>query len=136
MPTPRPDRTLRGDHDTRFWMHCSKGELAIQHCDKCQTYFWPPVEACGSCGAADMPVRMMSGRGKVRSYCTFERQYYPEYPPPWTTVLIELDEGPLFISNTPGIASDDLKDGMALTVEFLDAEDKHGPFSLPVFRAG
>ena len=42
----------------------------------------------------------MSGRGRIVSWCTFERDYYAGILPiPWETILVELEEGPLFISN-------------------------------------
>jgi uncharacterized OB-fold protein len=135
MPVPRPTRTLRGAHDIAFWAYCQKGELTLQRCVRCKTYAWPPVEVCEACGSDELPWCGMSGRGWLRSFCTFERQYYPECAPPWTVVLVELEEGPLFISNARAIAEQGLEEGVELSVEFLDCEDGNGVFALPVFSA-
>jgi hypothetical protein len=68
------------------------------------------------------------------SWCTFHRPYYSELDIPWDTILVELDEGPLFISNPSGFTNDDVTQGMRVRVAFLDCEDDAGPFRLPVFE--
>ena len=78
----------------------------------------------------------MSGHGTLLSWCTFERRYYSELPVPWDTILVELDEGPLFISNPTRIARDDLAVGMPVEVEFRACVDTHGEYLLPVFGPG
>ena len=48
--------------------------------------------------------------------------------------MVELDEGPLFISNPLGIPPDEIKRGTRVRVAFIDAEDAFGAFKLPVFQ--
>jgi hypothetical protein len=55
---------------------------------------------------------------------------------PWRTILVELTEGPLFVSNPLGFSEDDVEFNLPLHVDFLDCEDDHGTFLLPVFRIG
>jgi hypothetical protein len=77
----------------------------------------------------------MSGRGKVISWCSFERDYYAgALPLPWDTILIELTEGPLFISNPKDFSYQDIEPGMPVKLAFIDCEDKAGSFKLPVFE--
>jgi uncharacterized OB-fold protein len=77
----------------------------------------------------------MSGRGTVLSWCTFERDYYAgALPIPWDAILVELDEGPLFISNPVDFTWATVDVGMPVTLSFLDCEDDAGEFRLPVFR--
>lgn len=134
MREKRPDRTLGPGHD-EFWAYCGKGELRLQRCDTCGHVSWPVVSACEQCGGAGFSWRRMSGRGRVASWCSFERDYYGGVLPlPWDTILVELEEGPLFISNPQGFALDDMAPHMAVVVDFLDCEDTAGPFRLPVFR--
>jgi hypothetical protein len=77
----------------------------------------------------------MSGRGKLVSWCTFERDYYDRLlPMPWETILVELEEGPLFISNPQGFTWRDVVYAMPLALAFLECEDDVGTFNLPVFR--
>ena len=77
----------------------------------------------------------MSGRGKVISWCSFERDYYAgALALPWDTILIELTEGPLFISNPKDFSCQDIEPGMAVKLAFIDCEDQAGSFKLPVFE--
>jgi uncharacterized OB-fold protein len=132
MAERRPNRVLR-TVDEQFWKFCSDGELRLQRCDDCAHLSWPPAEACERCGQAHLNWELLSGRGTVASWCTFERRYYDIFPVPWDTILVRLDEGPLFLSNPAGFACADTTANMPVRVDFLDCEDDHGTFSLPVF---
>lgn len=128
----RPDRTLGGPH-SEFWDWCAKGELRLQKCTSCGQYTWPPTEACEACGGA-MEWQRMSGRGKLASWCTFERPYYGDMMPvPYDTILVELEEGPLFLSNPQGYTWREMEVGMPVALAFVDCEDTNGGFQLPVF---
>jgi uncharacterized OB-fold protein len=130
----RPDRTLGPGHDT-FWDWCGKGELRLQSCRACGHIAWPVVKACEVCGGDAFDWRKMSGRGKVVSWCTFERDYYYGILPiPWDTIVVELDEGPYFVSNPSGFSWPDTKVGMPVSVSFKACEDKAGAYQLPVFE--
>jgi uncharacterized OB-fold protein len=130
----RPARTLRDDADREFWRHCEAHELRLPRCASCGKHEWPPAPECSGCGGKSFSWEPMSGRGSVRSFCAFERQYYPECPPPWVVILVELDEGPLFISDPAGIAYDELREGLQVRLAFIRARDAHGEFNLPVFE--
>lgn len=130
----RPDRTRGSEHDA-FWAWCEKGELRLQGCADCQGLCWPPVRSCEHCGGSALAWRRMSGRGKVVSWCTFERDYYDGLLPiPWDTILVELEEGPLLVSNPRGFGWKDIAPDMPVKVAFLACEDAAGPFRLPVFE--
>jgi uncharacterized OB-fold protein len=131
----RPNRTLGPGHD-EFWAWCNKGELRLQHCVACGKFSWPVVEACEYCGGAELDWKPMSGRGKVVSWCTFERDYYNGLLPlPWNTILVELEEGVLFLSNPQNFTWKETKPNMPVKLTFIDCEDTAGPFKLPVFAA-
>jgi len=132
-PEPRPPRALRGDADREFWRRCEAGELWLPRCEGCGKHEWPPAPSCGACGGESFGWARLSGRGWIRSFCEFERAYYPECPPPWPVILVELEEGPLFISNPHGIARDELREGLPVEVVFLRCRDEAGEFQLPVF---
>jgi uncharacterized OB-fold protein len=133
MAQQRPDRTLGPDHDT-FWQHCAAGELRLPHCTACGELAWPVVQACEFCGKTDFTWQAMSGRGTIVSWCSFERDYYAGMlPMPWDTILVELEGGPLFMSNPDGFGWRDITPGMPVRVAFIDCEDSAGPFRLPVF---
>lgn len=133
MPEKRPDRTLGGPHD-EFWNWCSKGELRLQRCESCSGVSWPPVTACEHCGGGALSWDRMSGKGRIASWCTFERDYYQgTLPIPWDNILVELDEGVMFLSNPQGFTWTDLEIGMPVKLAFVECEDSAGTFSLPVF---
>ena len=134
MAERRPDRTLGPGHD-EFWAWCGKGELRLPRCNSCGELSWPVVEACEFCGAKEFTWEPMSGRGKIFSWCTFERDYYAGVLPiPWDTILVELDEGPLFLSNPKGFSWTETKVGAPVKLAFIDCEDRAGTFRLPVFE--
>lgn len=135
MAERRPDR-FRGPRHDEFWAWCEKGELRLQRCAGCGRLAWPVVAAtCEHCGGAQFDWRRMCGRGRIVSWCAFHYDYYQGMlPSPYDAILVELEEGPLFISNPAGFDYDETTAGAPVQVTFLDCEDAAGPFRLPVFR--
>lgn len=129
----RPNRVRGPVHDD-FWAWCDRGEFRLQRCDACGHLSWPPAASCEKCGSSELSWQTTSGNGRVVSWCRFQRPYYSELGVPWTTILVELAEGPLFISNPVGFDYDDISFGMLVRVSFIDCEDAAGPFRLPVFE--
>lgn len=130
----RPDRTLGPGHDT-FWEYCAKGELRLQKCNDCGALAWPVVKACERCGQSAFAWERMSGRGNIAAWSTFERDYYYGLLPiPWDTILVELEEGPLFVSNPHGFTWRETDVGMPVRVRFVRCEDSAGEFMLPEFE--
>lgn len=129
----RPNRTLGGAHD-QFWQFCENRELRLQRCSDCAAFAWPPGDRCEQCGGLDLEWRPVAGTGKLQSWATFEKKYFDILPVPWDTILVELDEGPLLVSNPSDLSRDDMVVNMPVRVEFLDCEDDNGEFRLPVFR--
>ncbi len=134
MTQTRPNRTLGPGHDD-FWAGCAKGELRIQHCASCDKHSWPVVAECEHCGSADLNWETMSGKGKIVSWCSFVQDYYRGMiPVPYDNIMVELDEGPIFMSNPADFTYDDITFNMPVEVTYIDAEDAGGAFKLPVFR--
>ncbi len=134
MPQTRPNRTLGPRHD-EFWAGCANGELRLQRCAACGVVAWPVTSACEECGSPDLVFETLSGRGTMTSWCTFHYDYYRGVLPlPHDTVLVELEEGPQFISNPFNLDPKDMKVGMPVKVNFIDCEDAGGVFRLPVFE--
>jgi len=130
----RPDRTLGPLHDP-FWEGTAAGELRLPACTACGKLRWPPTRACDSCGGGGLEWRTLSGKGRIVSWGTFHQDYYRgALPVPYDCVLVELAEGPLFLSNPEGFGAAEIGFGMAVVVDFIDAADAAGPFRLPVFR--
>jgi uncharacterized protein len=136
MIEQRPARTLGPGHDA-FWEWCAKGELRLQRCASCGGINWPVRRKCEFCGHGELTWEAMSGRGTVVSWCAFHQDYYRGMlPVPYDCVLVELEEGVLFMSNPLGFGYDDVVPGMAVKLAWVDAEDEAGRFRLPVFERG
>jgi uncharacterized OB-fold protein len=134
MAEKRPNRVRGPGHDD-FWSYTADDELRIQRCQTCTHLSWPPVEqACEMCGGTDLSWEKLSGRGKVISWCTFHQKYYPDAELPYDAILVELDEGPIVISNPDGFTNDEVTYDTPVTVAFVDCEDDAGAFRLPVFQ--
>jgi uncharacterized protein len=135
VPDRRPDRSLGPGHD-EFWEWCAVGELRLQRCGACGHLSWPAVaEACERCDSTDLTWERMSGLGTVVSACTFVTDYYRgAFPLPWDTILVELDEGSLFLSDPVAFGRDDIGPATRVAVTFVDCEDSAGAFRLPVFE--
>jgi uncharacterized protein len=129
----RPNRAEGAIHD-EFWEFCSRRQLRVQRCRECASYAWPPVDRCEYCGGSGFDWHLTAGTGKLQSWATFEQKYYDVLPIPWDTILVELDEGPLFVSNPVDFSPDEMVLDMPVQVDFLECEDDRGNFLLPVFR--
>lgn len=135
MAEQRPPRSLETPQDQQFWEYCAKEELRLQRCGKCNHMVFPPVHPCEMCGSEDQEWEKLSGRGKLVSWCSIERDYYQgALPIPWDTIMVELEEGAVFLSNPKGFANADAAYEMPVKVSFIDCEDEHGAYKLPVFE--
>lgn len=133
MTVTRPPRTLGPGHD-EFWAGCAEGELRLPRCTACAALQWPVAAACERCGNEGFRWETQSGRGTLVSWCRFHQDYYRGMiPVPYDTILVRLDNGPLFIANPDGFASETSRPGMDVQLAFRDGEDATGPFRLPVF---
>jgi uncharacterized OB-fold protein len=65
---------------------------------------------------------VLSGRGTVFSFVVFHRAYHPAFSNdvPYNVALVELEEGPLMISNVIGVAPDAVYIGMPVEVVFVE----------------
>jgi uncharacterized OB-fold protein len=133
MAERRPNRALGGVND-EFWSFCQAHELRLQQCGGCQAFLWPPADKCEQCGGLDLEWQPVAGTGELVTWATFEHRYFDELELPYETILVELSEGPLFISNPLDFTRLDMGPGQRVKVDFLNCEDDHGEFALPVFR--
>lgn len=133
MAETRPDRVRGLPHD-EFWAFCDQSELRLQRCESCDKLLWPVMRSCEQCGGEGFRWDLMSGRGKLASWCSFHHDYYRGMLAlPNDVILVELDEGPLFVSNPKGFTEAEASIDMVVRCEFVDCADSIGPFRLPVF---
>lgn len=135
MTKARPDRVMGTRSRHEFWEWCDFRELRLQRCVACNQLAWPIVEKCENCQSCNFSWEKVSGRGTVVAWATFHNDYYDgKLQLPWATILVELDEGPLIISNPLEFNPDVSAVGQPVYLDFQDSQDSHGSFRLPVFR--
>ncbi len=113
-PLPRLD-TL----NPPFWAAAKEGRLLLQHCPSCGDIRFPPGPVCPKCLAADQDWVEASGRGTLQSWIDMHRAYWDGFKDdlPYCVCLVQLDEGPLLVSNLIGTA-DNPSIGAAVKVVF------------------
>jgi hypothetical protein len=128
LPLPVPDE------DTQpFWDFCREHELRAQRCTSCGRLRHTPRPTCPQCGSTEVEWQLLSGRGKVYTYAISHQAVHPalEGLVPFTTLIVELDEGLRFTSNlVEGSAGVEI--GTPVGVVFEKVSDE---ITLPRFRA-
>lgn len=91
---PLPDSV-----DRPYWEAARNGVLSLQKCGACSHVLFPPGNRCPECGSRGLAWVKLSGRGTIWSWVVFHRKYFPEMPPPYTVLRVQLAEGPFLITN-------------------------------------
>ena len=132
-PKAAPIRPTISEVNRPFWDGCRRGELLLQRCNHCSRLRYPASQACPDCLGFEAQWQPMSGRGKVFSFVVFQRAYHPawEGKVPYNVALIELDEGPIMLSNVVGVDNAKLAVGFSVAVAFETVDDE---LTIPVFK--
>jgi uncharacterized OB-fold protein len=113
-----------------YWSAAQAGELWIQQCSACRTFYLYPRPFCPFCASADVEWRAASGRGRLISYVINHRPLPPG--PPQIVALVELEEGPRMLTNIIGV--EPLPERLALDAPVrVDFEHREG-CAIPIFR--
>jgi uncharacterized OB-fold protein len=133
-PKAQPIRPTINAINQPFWDGCRSGKLMVQRCTHCQRLRYPAAVVCPSCLSRDAEWQPVSGRGKVFSFVVFHRAYHPawEGKVPYNVAMIELDEGPIMLSNVTGVDHAKIEVGLRVEAAF-EAIDEG--LSIPVFRS-
>jgi uncharacterized protein len=121
-----------------FWEGTIAEELRVQVCDACGNKQLPGGPCCTSCLSQDLHWEMASGRGTVFSFTIVRHPFHPSFAEqvPYVVADVQLDEGPILISNVTDVPVEEVKIGMPVEVWF-DAETEdafHTKLRLPKFR--
>lgn len=71
----------------------------------------------------DYEWRPISGKGRIISWTVFHRTYLPAYPSPHLVVAVQLEEGPIIVSNMDHDNVKDLKLDAQVTMIYKDHPD-------------
>lgn len=85
-----------------FWQAAARHELWIQRCGRCGTHQFFARPFCLACEAEDVAWVAASGFGTIYSMTTVHRQVSPDLPAPYVNALVQLDEGPRFLTRIVG----------------------------------
>jgi uncharacterized OB-fold protein len=127
-PLPKIDTLSRP-----FWELAKDHKLAVQRCDSCGDRHFPPSPVCPACLSKDQSWEVVSGRGTLFSWVTFHRAYWNGFARdlPYDVCLVELDEGPFFVSNLVSAPEGSIAVGDRVEVVFERATDE---ITLPKFK--
>ncbi len=127
-PVPNPTNA-----SAPYWEACRKHVLRFQRCAACNYVLFYPGYACPVCWSNKLEWITSSGRGSIYSLTVVEHpatDYFAEIGPV-TVALVELEEGPIMMTNIVGSPPHDARIGDKVTVDFVDVNEA---VSLPVFR--
>ncbi len=125
-PVPNQD-------DAFFWDGARQGKLLLQRCAECGTVRHPPAPMCGTCGSLATDALECSGRGTVHSWILSHHPTEPDEAPR-VVVLVDLEEGHRLVSNLVDTSPDEIHNGMAVDVCFVECTTTDGgTITLPQF---
>lgn len=116
-PTPNPETAP-------FWQAASEGRLALRHCSDCGRYHYYPRALCAHCLSDAVQWRDAAGRGRIHAFSVMRRASVP-----YAVAYVELEEGPLMLTNIVRCDLDALRIGDEVRLCF----DSFEGGSLPVF---
>jgi uncharacterized OB-fold protein len=113
------------DAESEFYFEAlRRHELMILRCQEpsCRRWIHYPLAACPQCHGFEVAPERTAGRGTVYSYTAVNREFTPNYPPPYIAALVELDEQPglRILSNIVGCRAADVAIGMRVQATFAD----------------
>ena len=135
-PSDAPQRPLRPrpalTQDNAFFFDGAKQHrLLIQRCADCGRLRHPPGPRCPNCGSYEWNALEASGRGSVYSFVVNHYPQVPAFDYPLAVGLIELEEGTRLVADIVGIDPADVRVGLPVEVEWLDADPD---LTLPAFK--
>ena len=120
--------------DTKpFWDACRNHELRFQKCTECGHVRWPPSILCPLCYSSKTEWIRASGKGTVFSFVVYHKAFHPAFEAdlPYVVAIVELREGPHFLTNIVGCDPSEISCEMPVDVVWEDITEE---FSLPKFR--
>lgn len=130
--TPRKLMPLVDSVNKPFWDSAAQHVLKIQRCSSCGHHQYPPIVFCPKC-ADELEWETASGRATLYTFTVIRRIVNPAFEEevPYNVSIVQLEEGPLLLSNVVGVDVDDLVIGMPLDVTYDDIAEG---VSLPKFK--
>lgn len=114
-PVPEPT-----EETAPFWDAVAEHRLVLQVCEMCGMWQYPPSPTCTRCLSPRLAWREASGRGTVFSFAVYHKAFHPAFADdvPYVVADIELEEGPVMLSNVVGCPPDAVRVGMPVSTVF------------------
>lgn len=123
-PTPRPLPQVT--HLNRpFFAALADGELRLQRCTACDHLRYPIASVCPICLSASAQWELLSGRATVFSTVVFHQVYNQAFADqaPYNVAIVELDEGPMMMTNVVGCAPEAVRVDDVVQLQVLKLAD-------------
>ncbi|HEX4360344.1 MAG TPA: bifunctional MaoC family dehydratase N-terminal/OB-fold nucleic acid binding domain-containing protein [Pseudonocardia sp.] len=134
-PEPPPVRAVLRptvNRDTEyFWTGLAAGELRVWRCGACGLLRHPPGPMCPRCGATRPEYLVASGLGTIYSFVVHHHPPVPGRALPFMIALVELAEGVRVMGELCGLATDEVRVGLPVEIEFDRVDDE---LTLPAWR--
>lgn len=114
------------DINRPFWEAMHRGELRLQRCKDCRHVWYPAGTNCPKCLSTSFEWGPMSGRGTVWSFIVYHHCWHRGFEKeiPYNVAMIQLEEGPIVITNIVDAKNAAIKVGMPVKVVFEPATDE------------
>jgi uncharacterized OB-fold protein len=109
-----------------YWQAADAGRLLVKRCSACGEHHHYPRDICPFCGSEATEWREAAGTGTVYSFSTMGQGEAA-----YTLAYVQLDEGPVMMSNLVGAGPGAWAVGQRVRVAFAPSEGGH---AVPVFE--
>lgn len=116
-----------------YWDSAKAHALRMQQCGGCGRFRYPIARFCPNCLSDAFEWQPVSGKATVYSFIIVYQRYDPSFADemPYNVAVVQLDEGPRLVTNLRGIKNEQIRAGMAVTIDYDDVTDE---ITLPKFR--
>ncbi|CAN5421384.1 hypothetical protein BH09PSE5_BH09PSE5_23510 [soil metagenome] len=117
--------------NTFFWTGGKTGRLLMLRCYDCKFWLHPPAPNCPRCMSRDVEPQQTSGLGVVEAFTVNHQAWTAGLTEPYVIAVVSLADCPdvRLTTNLVGVATDDVRIGMAVRCTF----EQHDDVWLPLF---
>lgn len=115
-------RPLSDPEYKEFYAYIDRRDLHLQRCTACGTVRFPISPLCYACFSDAWEWQRSSGRGQVSSWVVFRRQYFVDFPAPYTVVQVQMEDGPRLTANLLNAEPESVTQGMPVRVAYEELE--------------
>ncbi len=119
------------DWQMPFWDSLRVHDVRVQRCDGCGQFRYIPKELCHNCHTVAASWTAIAGEGTVYSYTVVRRAPTPAYQrdAPYVIAHVDMAEGFRMISNLVDVAPEDVRIGMPVRINYIDATPEWSLFN-------